>query len=361
MLFAVSKVFASTGCALVNLEAPALAFEETQARAGFFSAGLAGATSRGSRMHLGISGGVKNCALSFALSCLVLLAGVGGCASRKDVDMLQRQIWSTHRELKAVDSRVAELEKTVEERLKELAGRIEADSQPIRRNQAATGAQLDRLELDLGRLSGELEEMQLKNSRQGERISKIQQEQTAAMLEIQKKLAEFARRLNQVARSLGLEELAAEPGEMVAAPVKESGESQQTAAPEKQEGEVKPEELYSQAFQLFRAGDYQAAKEKFGRYLELYPDTDLADNAQFWLGECYYAEEKYSEAIAAYEKTIKQYPQSDKVSSALLKEGMAFVELGDEIAAKILLKKVIKEYPESNQAQIAQSRLNQIK
>ena len=87
----------------------------------------------------------------------------------------------------------------------------------------------------------------------------------------------------------------------------------------------------------------------------------MADNSQFWLGESYYAEKNYREAIAAYEKTIKDYPKSDKVSSALLKQGMAFLELGDKTAAKILLKKVIKNYPESNQARIAQRKLAGIK
>jgi tol-pal system protein YbgF len=87
----------------------------------------------------------------------------------------------------------------------------------------------------------------------------------------------------------------------------------------------------------------------------------LADNAQFWLGECYYAEKSYGEAIAAYEKTIKEHPKSDKVSSAMLKQGMAFLELGDNTAGKILLKKVVKEYPHSNQAKIAKSKLARTK
>jgi tol-pal system protein YbgF len=121
------------------------------------------------------------------------------------------------------------------------------------------------------------------------------------------------------------------------------------------------EGLYDWAFQLFRGGKFEAARAEFSSYLERYPKTDLADNAQFWLGECYYSEKSYRQAIGAYEKTIKDYPKSDKVSSALLKQGMAFLEMGDKTAGKILLKKVVKGYPQSNQAKIARSKLARIK
>jgi len=112
---------------------------------------------------------------------------------------------------------------------------------------------------------------------------------------------------------------------------------------------------------LFRLGQFEAARREFISFLERYPNTDLADNAQFWLGECYYSEKEYRQAIAAYDKTIKEYPKGDKVSSALLKQGMAFLELGDKTAAEILLKKVVNGYPKSNQAKIAKSKLARIK
>jgi tol-pal system protein YbgF len=293
------------------------------------------------------------------LKLLLLCFFLGGCATQKDVSLLQRQIWTARRDLDKNKAQMAQMEKTLDEKLTAL----DADRQPLRKNQAEVGAQLDRIELELGRLSGQLEEASAMYTRNGERISEIQQNQMESMLEVRKNVEDLQRALNVMAGHLGLQELAVSPKpstpkEKQADKAKSSSGNVQTA---KKEPAANAEEHYDNALKLFRSGQYDGARDEFKSYLERYPKTDLADNAQFWLGECYYAEKSYGEAIAAYEKTIKEYPKSDKVSSAMLKQGMAFLELGDNTAGKILLKKVVKEYPSSNQAKIAQSKLNRTK
>ena len=293
---------------------------------------------------------------SVVLGLLFFWFGLGGCATQQDVSVLQRQIWDARRELDKMKAQFAELEKATDEKL-------EADRQPLRRNQAAVGAQMDRIELELGRLNGQLEEAAAMNERNGGRISEIQQRQMESMLEIRKTVEDLQRGQRLMASSLGLQELAVTS---TTASTKEKKAGKAQSGPAAAKIASKPpssdaEGLYDKAFQLYRGGKYEAARAEFSSYLKRYPKTDLADNAQFWLGECYYSEKKYREAIAAYEKTIKDYPKSDKVSSALLKQGMAFLELGDKTAGKILLKKVVKGYPQSNQAKIARNKLTRIK
>jgi tol-pal system protein YbgF len=282
--------------------------------------------------------------------------GLGGCATQQDVSVLQRQIWDARRELDKSKAQFAKLEKAMDEKL-------EADRQPLRRNQAAVGAQMDRIELELGRLNGQLEEAAAMNERTGVRVSEMQQRQMESMLEIRKTVEDLQRGQSLMASYLGLEELVVTS--TTGSPKEnKAGKAQSGAAEVKTASKPPPsdaEGLYDKAFQLFRGGKFEAARVEFNSYLKRYPKTDLADNAQFWLGECYYSEKRYQEAIAAYEKTIKDYPTSDKVSSAMLKQGMAFVELGDKTAGKILLKKVIKGYPQSNQAKIARNKLTRIK
>ena len=293
---------------------------------------------------------------AIVLGLLFFCFGLGGCATQQDVSVLQRQIWDARRELDKMKAQFAELEKATDEKL-------EADRQPLRRNQAAVGAQMDRIELELGRLNGQLEEVAAMNERNGVRISEIQQRQMESMLEIRKTVEDLQRGQSLMASYFGLQELVV---------TSKTGSQKEKKADQAKSGEIevktasKPpssdaEELYDKGFQLFRGGKFEAARAEFSSYLERYPKTDLADNAQFWLGECYYSEKKYRQAIAAYEKTIKDYPKGDKVSSALLKQGMAFLELGDETAGKILLKKVVQGYPQSNQAKIARSKLARIK
>jgi tol-pal system protein YbgF len=290
------------------------------------------------------------------LGLLFFCFALGGCATQQDVSVLQRQIWDARRELDKSKAQFAELEKAMEEKL-------EADRQPLRRNQAAVGAQMDQLELELGRLNGQLEEAATMNERNGVRISEIQQRQMESMLEIRKTVEDLQRGQNLMASYLGLQELVVTPT-TASERGKKADQAKSGAVQVKTASKPPPSDaqgIYDKAFQLFRGGQFEAARAEFSSYLERYPKTDLADNAQFWLGECYYSEKRYQEAITAYEKTIKDYPTSDKVSSALLKQGMAFVELGDKTAGKILLKKVIKGYPQSNQAKIARNKLTRIK
>ena len=208
-----------------------------------------------------------------------------------------------------------------------------------------------------------MEEASAMYTKNGERISEVQQNQMESMLDIRKNVEDLQRAVNAMAGVLGLQELtvSSKPSSQTE---KQGGKTASSAGTEKTTSKQPPssaEEDYDKALQLFRNGQYDAARDEFKSYLQKYPKSDLTDNAQFWLGECYYAEKSYGEAIAAYEKTIKEYPKSDKVSSAMLKQGMAFLALGDNTAGKILLKKVVKEYPNSNQAKIARSKLAQTK
>jgi len=94
---------------------------------------------------------------------------------------------------------------------------------------------------------------------------------------------------------------------------------------------------------------------------KLFPKSEYSDNAQFWIGECYYFEKKYERAIVEYDKIVKNFPDGEKVPYALLKQGLSFLNLGDKQSARLLLQQVIKDYPNTSQARIARSRLQEIK
>ncbi len=121
------------------------------------------------------------------------------------------------------------------------------------------------------------------------------------------------------------------------------------------------EKAYSAAYQIFQEGHYDKARIEFQNFLENYPNNEYSDNAQFWIGECYFFEQKYDAAILEYEKVTKNYPNGNKVPYALLKQGLSFSKLGDKISAKLLLQQVIKNYPNTSQARIARSSLQEIK
>jgi len=117
------------------------------------------------------------------------------------------------------------------------------------------------------------------------------------------------------------------------------------------------EGAYHQAYATFKQGDYPTALRQFEVFLDTYPTSEYADNARYWIGECYHQLGDHERAIVEYEKVIQQYPHGDKVPSALLKQGFAFLSLGDRVDAKLLFQKVINEYPRSPQAEIAAKKL----
>src|SRR6202040_1355649 len=77
-------------------------------------------------------------------------------------------------------------------------------------------------------------------------------------------------------------------------------------------------------------GNYDLARREFLDYLKFYGDTDLASNAQFYLGEIAYSQKKYDQAVTEYERVLTNYPKSFKLAPARLKKGMALLELGQK-------------------------------
>ena len=118
---------------------------------------------------------------------------------------------------------------------------------------------------------------------------------------------------------------------------------------------------YAAAYQLFKNGHYTKAREAFQGFLAAYPTGEYSDNAQFWIGECFFNEKQYEKAILEYDNVTKKFPSSNKVPHALLKQGFSFLSLGDKASARLLLQQIIKDYPNTKQAKAARAKLQQIK
>ncbi|HEY1315044.1 MAG TPA: tol-pal system protein YbgF [Steroidobacteraceae bacterium] len=117
---------------------------------------------------------------------------------------------------------------------------------------------------------------------------------------------------------------------------------------------------YQAAFTLLKEGQYDRAIPAFQKFLIVYPDSQLADNAQYWLGEAYYVNKSFPEAQAAFQRVIDKYPQSRKRPDALLKIGYCHYELKEWEAAKETLGKVSAQFPETPAGHLAQQRLDKM-
>jgi tol-pal system protein YbgF len=123
---------------------------------------------------------------------------------------------------------------------------------------------------------------------------------------------------------------------------------------------VASDTLYQNALRDFTTGKYDMSQQEFGAYVKNYPNTDLASNAQFYIGEISYQQGNYKDAIAQYNLVLNNYPQSYKLSASLLKKGMAELELGMKATGIRDLKEVVRRFPGSDEARRAQAKLKEL-
>lgn len=226
----------------------------------------------------------------------------------------------------------------------------------------ATTQDISYLDYRILNLEGRLERLEQGHKETAKRIEEIRGGMEAPLASLRADLEALKTRVEQVAedqKAKGelLQGLLVKIGELE----RKLSELEAKAPPEAKspakEEPLNPEELYNEAFLAFRQGDLEGARARFSQFLAKFPDHELSDNAQFWLGECYYKEGDYEKAILEYEKVLSRYPKGNKVPAALLKEGLAFLALGDELTGRYLLERLLKEFPSSPEADLAREKL----
>jgi len=121
------------------------------------------------------------------------------------------------------------------------------------------------------------------------------------------------------------------------------------------------QDAYQSAFGFLKQGRYDEALPALKAFLISYPQSEFADNAQYWLGETYYVMRRYDLAIAEFSKIIQLYPSSAKVADAYLKVGFSYFEIQDWTNARKALERVVSQFPESGAAALAKKRLEQMR
>jgi tol-pal system protein YbgF len=121
-----------------------------------------------------------------------------------------------------------------------------------------------------------------------------------------------------------------------------------------------PERLYQAAYDDFLRANYDLALAGFRRFLEVFPSHPLADNALYWIGECYFSRGEYAAAIREFEEVARRFPDSDRLATTLLRQAGANVELGERSRARDLLASVISRFPNSDEAVLAQQQLRNL-
>ena len=121
---------------------------------------------------------------------------------------------------------------------------------------------------------------------------------------------------------------------------------------------VSPQRMYDSAWADFAAGQYALSIQGFEAYLSSFPQSEQADEAQFYIGESYFSDGKFPEAAEAYEQVVLRYADGAFVADALYKRGLTLLRLDEPELARQAFEGVVQNHPESNMANLAQQRLD---
>jgi tol-pal system protein YbgF len=287
--------------------------------------------------------------LLLAAPALAVLVGAVGCVSSEDIEGLHRQMNDIESQIQAFERKSSSKEEVAK-----LDESVSAQTQQLLKSNADTGVKLDELSTEIERLQAKLEDT-------NRRLSQLSQQ----IAETQGDLLRMRGGASTVTPGSTMPPGAppASPSTSPASP--RIGEpTANPTRPSAPEAVVRPAagpaELYDTAYADYTKGRYALAIQGFQEYLEAYPNTDLSDNAQYWIGESHFAQKKHREAIADFDRLLKDWPKSDKAPAALLKKGYALLELGQKAEAVVQLQYVIHEHPASEEARLARARLKSI-
>ena len=118
--------------------------------------------------------------------------------------------------------------------------------------------------------------------------------------------------------------------------------------------------LYDQSLTDLKKNNIESAISGFQEYLKLFPGSQLADNAEYWLAECFYKQQKFDLAIKHFQMVIDKFPEGNKAPAATLKLGYTYCNIGDYNKSLAYLKTIMEKYPDSQEMILAKKKTNEI-
>ena len=281
---------------------------------------------------------------------MVILAALSCSSCVTDEKLVNSQI-------RALNQKVDHLKEMTEIRFN---NDVDTKLASIREQQAETEIRIGKLMTEVRKLSGQFDENNRLVQLSSDRDLNNQDDLKMFLAEMDRRMAVEEKKSNKLYSYLGLEPSSHQSQEKT---VKGSAPVKQAEKKVKKPAVIVPpdKKLYELNLSLYRSGNVKEAIAGFKNFLSKYPKSSLADNAQFWIGECYMSLGKYEQAILAYQDVMKKYGKGNKVPGSMLRQAIAFNEIKDKTSAKLLLKKLIKRYPKSKEAAIARKKLKTIK
>ncbi len=264
----------------------------------------------------------------FLLLLLVLSLGLGPASgANKDMVQLQTQVQQLQEQMTA-------MQRSFDERMGVMKNLVETDTDAVNKVVVA----LNGLQTTL-------------NKQQGDAGSKVDQ-LSGQIQSLNDTLDELKVRLAKVSKQL--EDMQAAQQSQAAQQATQQAQQQAAAAA------PPPDVLYNNGLRDYNGGNNDLSLQEFSDYIKFYPNTDLAGNSYFYLGEIQFRQGNYQAAAQSYDQVLQNFPSGNKTASAQLKKGFALIELGKQDDGVSELRRLIQRYPHSPEALQARDRLRKL-
>ena len=298
---------------------------------------------------------LKPCSVIVVLCFLI----ISGCVSTEEVgkikwelNQLRSEVKKIRKTSKSIETQFPGQQKQIDKKLKELEDAQKATAKTV----SDLLINVQSLTSEFRILTGRFDEARYFSEKSSAELLDSKNMLIAKVTELELAIEDLKKKLpGPIGEEDAVEKKKDKKTEEKEAVKEESKEPEKPGSEEAQKVEVK--DAYMSAYQAYKEGRLEEAREKFMSVLNDYPENEYSDNARFWIAESYYKEESYEDAILAYEELFKKNPESDKVPGAMLKQGLAFYALKDKKTGGIILEKLIEKFPDSEQARLAGKKL----
>jgi tol-pal system protein YbgF len=263
-----------------------------------------------------------------ALLGLLLLAGTAPAwAVNKDMVQLQTQVQQLQEQMTA-------MQRSFDERMGVMNNLVEHDTDAVNKISTAIGNLQSTLEKQSGDSSGKVDQL------------------SGQIQALNDTLDELKVRLAKVSKQL--EDMQAAQQSLAANQAQQQQQQQAIASA------PPPDVLYNNALRDYNGAKNDIALQEFSDYVKFYPNTDLAGNCYFYLGEIQFRQGNYQAAAQSYDQVLQNFPSGNKAASAQLKKGFSLIELGKQDDGVVELRHLIQRYPHSPEALQARDRLRKL-
>jgi tol-pal system protein YbgF len=262
-----------------------------------------------------------------ALLSTLWLAVTPASGASKEMVQLQTQVQQLQEQMTA-------MQRSFDERMGVMKNLVEKDTDAINRVTVAITA-----------LQSTLQKQQGDSSTHVDQLTGQIQSLNDTLDELKARLAKVSKQLDDMQSSQ--QSLAA-------------SQAQQQAQQQAQAQAPPPDVLYNNALRDYNGNKNDLAIQEFSDYVKFYPNTDLAGNCYFYLGEIQFRQANYQQAALSYDQVLQNFPTGTKAASAQLKKGFSLIELGKQEDGVVELRRVIQRYPKSNEALQARERLRKL-